>query len=93
MANDLTKQPWMVDTAAGTVLTTERLKVKGVRWVGATTAGHQAVITDRNSRTVWESVAAGANHVESDLIESEDPGWDGLRVPTLGSGRLYIELK
>ena len=89
MANDLTKNPWQVDTAAGTVLTTMKLRVKGVRWVGATTAGHTAIIHDQNSRIVWRSVATGANYVESDLIEND---WDGLIVPTLASGILYIEL-
>jgi hypothetical protein len=92
MANDLTKNPWLIDTPGATTLTTERLYVKGVRWVGASTAGHQAVIQDRNSRVVWESVASGADHVESDLIETPDAGWDGMKVPTLQSGKLYIEL-
>lgn len=78
-----------MDTPATTVLTTMKLRVKGVRWVGATTAGHTAIIHDRNSRIVWRSVATGANYVESDLIEND---WDGLIVPTLASGILYIEL-
>ena len=89
MANDLTKRPWKVDTAAATVLSSDRLRVKGVRWVGATTAGHTAIIHDKNSRVVWSSVATGANYVESDLIEND---WEGLIVPTLGSGILYLEL-
>ena len=89
MANDLTKNPWKIDTAAATVLSTLKLRVKGVRWVGATTAGHTAVIHDQNSRLVWTSVATGANYVESDLIEND---WDGLIVPTLASGILYLEL-
>ena len=70
-------------------MTTMKLRVKGVRWVGATTAGHTAIIHDQNSRIVWRSVATGANYVESDLIEND---WDGLIVPTLASGILYIEL-
>ena len=94
MANDLTKQPWKVGTAAATVLSADALRVRGVRWVGATTAGHTAVIQDKNARIVWSSVATGANYVESDMVNTGDRGWDwdGLIVPTLASGILYIEL-
>lgn len=94
MANDLLKNPWKVDTAAATVLTTAALRVRGVRWVGATTAGHTAIIHDQNARVVWSGVATGANYAESDMINTGDRGWDwdGLIVPTLASGILYIEL-
>ena len=94
MANDLTKNPWKVDTQAATVLSTSPLRVRGVRWVGGTTAGHLATIKDQNGRIVWTSVAAGANHVESDLTNSGPNGWnwDGLIVDDLDSGILYIEL-
>ncbi len=93
MGNDLTKNPWLVDTAASTVLSADALRIRGVRWVGATTAGHAATITDKNARIVWTSVATGANYVESDMINTGDRGWDwdGLAVPTLASGKLYIE--
>jgi len=93
LANDLLKNPWKVDTAAATILSTELLRIKGIRWVGATTAGHTAVIQDKNARVVWSSVASGANYVESDLINDGDRGWnwDGLVVATLASGILYIE--
>jgi hypothetical protein len=90
MANDLTKNPWRVDTPGASVLAADRIYVKGVRWVGATTAGHEAIIQDKNNRNVWRSLAAGANNVESDLIESIPGYWDGMKVPTLGSGELYI---
>lgn len=90
MANDFTGNPWQVDTAA--VLTTERVRVRGIRWVGGTTAGHTAVIKDNKSDTVWSSVAAGANNVESDLFADRGMNFDGLNVTTIASGVLYIEL-
>lgn len=89
MANDLTADPWIVDTAGAGVLSTNKIYIKSVRWVGGTTAGHTAVIHDQKSNIIWSSVASGANYVESEIIEQ----WiDGLIVPTLASGTLYIQI-
>lgn len=94
MAVDLTSNPWIVPSAdaSATPLTTNNVHVKGIRWTGATTAGHTATITDAAGKVKWTSVASGANYVESDLIEGPSgAGWAGVVVPTLGSGTLYIE--
>lgn len=91
MANDLTKNPWIIDTAGAGALTTLNAKIKGFRWVSAAAAaGHACVVQDQNSRTIWESVAAGANHVDADTFDSTDTV-SGIKVPTLASGKLYIE--
>jgi hypothetical protein len=90
MANDLTTNPLVVDTAAATVLWTDYFKPKSVRWVGATTAGHAAEIQDQNGKVMYRAVADGANFIDDALIEREDPGWNGFKVPTLDSGKLYI---
>ena len=89
--SDLTKNPWIVDTASGTAITTDDIRMKSIRWVGATTAGHTATIKDRAGRVKWTSVAAGANHVEAELIEN-DMFWDGIIVDDLDSGILYLEI-
>lgn len=91
MANDLTTNPWVIDTASASVLSSMLMRVKTVRWVGATTAGHKATIKDRNGKVMWDSVAAGANYVESELIE-DITSWDGIAVTALDSGKLYITL-
>ena len=89
MANDLTQDPLIIDTAAATVLSTNNLYIKSIRWVGATTAGHTAIIHDQASNVIWSSVASGANYVESEIVEQ----WvNGLIVPTLASGVLYIQI-
>jgi hypothetical protein len=62
--------------------------LKGIRWVGATTAGHACIIQDADSVVLWESLASGANYVESDLMERT---WQkDFKLTTLGSGRVYI---
>jgi len=89
MANDLTANPIKVDTAGATALTSKTFTVYKIRWVGATTAGHTAVIHNEASQVIFAAEATGANYTES---ESFDPAQivAGLIVPTLGSGALYI---
>ena len=91
MANDLTLNPLKIDTAGNDLLTTP-LRVRKIRWVGGTTAGHTAVIQDQNSNPFWSSVASAANYVEESDFSTDDSQrtvLNGLSV-TLGSGTLYI---
>lgn len=92
MANATDQNPWIIDTAGATVLTADRVRCN-LRWVGATTAGHGCIIKNAAGKTVWESVAAGANNVESDQLNGGGGpfNFDGIAVTTLASGRLYIE--
>lgn len=88
MANSLADSPWSIDTAGGSLLVTGNVRLKRIRWVGATTVGHQAVIQDANNRIVWEEVAPGANFSTSEDGEFFFAG--GCKVTTLGSGKLYL---
>lgn len=88
MANNLSNSPIIIDTPGAGVLIPDLIRVKGIRWVGSTT-GHTAIITDASDNVKWESIATGP--VEADLIEDKNP-WRGLKVPTLQSGRLYIDI-
>ena len=89
MANDLTQNPLILDTAATTLLQDGPCFIKSVRWVNATTAGHTAVLQDAESNVWWDSIASGANYVEEDMIER----WvTGIRLTTIGSGKVYVEL-
>jgi len=91
MANDVTNSPFIIDTPGAGVIFAQAIRVRGIRWVGGTTAGHLVSVTDSNDIEKWASEAAGANHVEADDIYDEKL-WQGLKVPTLQSGKLYIEL-
>jgi len=47
------------------------------------------VITDGNDKTIWEDSANGSNYDKADLLET---WWnEGIKVPTLDNGILYIE--
>ena len=97
MANVFYEKQYIIDTAGSTLLREtlapgESLlsNIKGIQWVGATTAGHQCVIQSSDNIVYWESVASGANFDTYFLIERV---WQkDFKVVTLGSGRLYIYL-
>lgn len=80
--------PIIVAAPSNDLVRVEPLTIKQVRWIGATTAGHQCVIQDANDNILWDSEAAGANYVEADSLDRE---WrDGFKVTTLDSGALRI---
>lgn len=93
MANDLTINPLRVDTAGAGAIVTTPIRIHKIRWTGATTAGHTAVIRDQNNNHFWSSVASGANYVEESDFSTDQLQRNvinGLIVPTLGSGVLHI---
>ena len=90
MANNLGANPFIIDTPGAGVLYSRVIDVVLIRWISpGAAAGHQVLIQDQNGVNKWETVAPGANYAEADHIDLLDP-WNGLIVPTLSSGRLYI---
>jgi hypothetical protein len=87
MANDLTMNPWKLDTTGA--LSSENVRIERARWVGGTTAGHTCEVRDGAGKTIVAFVATGANY-------SEDvPVWrevTGVTLQTLGSGTLYLSI-
>jgi hypothetical protein len=80
----------VIDTAGATVLTNRVMDVYLIRWVSpSAVAGHAVLITDTNDVPKWETCANGGNYVEADHIGLNE-AWQGLKVPTLSSGKLYI---
>lgn len=89
MANDVTGVPLIIDTAGSSTLTDYTFTATKIRWVGATTAGHTVSVQNKNGVVKFAGEATGANYSES---EHFDPPliFEGLKVPTLGSGKIYI---
>ena len=92
MANDLTQNPWKIDTAGAGIISAMNLYVKSLRWVGATTAGHTVTVKDSAGKVKYTSMASGANYVENALIEN-NVRWNGLIVDVLASGIIYLEYR
>lgn len=95
MGNVLNKQPIVIDTAGATVLFTDTLFIRRIEWVNGTTVGHTAIVRDQNGNTFWEaSLPVALQPVAADFSDKRDTARriDGLVVPTLASGKLYIYL-
>lgn len=91
MANELRDHVWVVDTASATLVEATSMRIQTIRWIGATTAGHEAIIKNGRGKIVWASVANAANFLdESHGLDFRTQ--DGFAVTTLGSGLLYIYL-
>ncbi|MDH4235607.1 MAG: hypothetical protein OEW25_01445 [Nitrospira sp.] len=94
MSNDITGNPYIVDTASSTLVTARRLRIQSVRWVSvAASAGDAVSVQNALGQVLWSSSATGSNYAEAQNWPHESPlVADGLKVPTLGSGSLYISL-
>lgn len=97
MANDLTKRPWFVDTAA--TLTTDEVVLRRIVCVGnASVAGDAAIIQDGSGKTIARFRATGANFKDEEVFHHDGDHiagarFTGLIVQTLTTGmELYIHL-
>lgn len=94
MANNVTRNPFYIDTAAAASVIIGRLEITKIRWVSPNAAaGHQCIIQDGAGLPVWESIAPADDHIDSDGWTDENPlVVVGLTVPTLASGVVYINV-
>ena len=94
MSNDVTNNPYVIDTASSALVSANRLRIQSIRWAApSATAGSAVSVQSALGKVLWASSANGANYVEQANYPIESPlVADGLKVPTLGSGTLYISL-
>src|SRR5687768_1517581 len=99
MANDLTGNPWIIDTASATPVTTDTVYVDFFEWVIGTdgVADDALVVTDNKATPDVEfaAFASGKNQtIEKNFAGSSMASKEcrGLIVSTLGRGKLYVHL-
>ncbi len=90
MANDTSRKPWSLDTAA--VITADRMRIQSLRWVilsgGAT--GDNLQLEDSNGERIWESVnTAGTEFNDVDYPYAD---FEGFEVAAIDAGILYVTL-
>jgi hypothetical protein len=96
MANDLTKNPLIVDSATSNALipTTQTIVIERIRWHDAGgSAGDRAVVQDGFGNLLWNTTASGSNYEEVEdmtWLQKKTRTLHGLLVPTLSSGTLNI---
>ena len=94
MANRTEANPWCIDTASATPITTDKIRIAKIVWdAEGASAGSNAIIThNRPGKGVfWARTASGANFTgESDTFRGVSGDCFGVIVPTLDAGTLYI---
>ena len=104
MANDLTRNPWILDTPAS--ITTAPVRPSRVRWVSVSAAQDDTVVlqdnppvqkanvaygnTDNTPRNVLELLASGADTDPPEKTFSLETVWNGLKLTTISSGKVYV---
>jgi len=97
MANTTNQTPYILDTVANNIVT-GTIWIAKIRWVGATTLGHECQIKDGAGKIIWDSFALGASYVETDTypmphhLVCQGDATTGISVTILASGKLYIYL-
>ena len=85
MSDDLTSNPWVVDTTG--TKTSAEIRISRIAWKNATTLNHTVLVVDGNGKTIFEDFASGATYNVSEPIGRV---YTGLAVSTINSGKLYI---
>ena len=88
MANDISANPWKIDTAAAGVIYAGPIKIENIIWANEAAAA-TLLITDANGKTIVSATAT------SGLLQQAfgKIGWvRGLIVSTLSSGVLTIAI-
>lgn len=93
MANRTNANPFVIDTASATPITRQKIRIQKLRWdAEAAAAGDNVVVTNTRAGldVFWAATAAGVDaQIESDFLGTAGD-CDGMIVPTLNSGKLYI---
>ena len=92
MANDIGGNPWKIDTASATAIYNDKVWIQKLVWHEPTTAGHVLSVTDKDGKVIWDKTAlAGGAGLDYEL--EVEGAFDGLIVPTMSSGTLYVYIK
>ncbi len=93
MANNLTGNPWILDTTGSTV-SADKIRVAKIRWdAEGAAAGNNAILTNTAGRVFWAASATGVNFDhESENFIGVAGDVQGLKVGTLDAGKLYVYL-
>lgn len=89
MANDITLNPIVVDTATDAIIVSGTFVVDFIRWTSGGSAGDLVTIQDKDGNKKWATVAGGTNYVEESHFR-KPLIFNGLKVPTLQAGTIYI---
>ena len=88
MANNLASNPWVLDTAAVTVLFPGHIIVNAFEWEGYALDTDTVVVKDGNGKEVWK--ANGFSDLTAAYSGAGSFSIQGLALTTLASGKLRV---
>ena len=90
MANDITGNPWILDTAES--VTTNPFRCKYIEWTPEAD-GDDLLLVDNAGNTIWtrKAIAGDANQGISE-DKRIDGTLNGLSITTIDSGTVYVYL-
>jgi hypothetical protein len=94
MANDVTRNPWVLDTVGivwGTVAQPLPARIGQIEFAGYSVDTDTCEVQDLDSKTIW--IGNGAADLET--VRSGKIGWShrGLKVSTLTAGKVYVYIE
>lgn len=95
MANDTTTRTWVIDTASANAIAaaTYKLRLRQITWVYENPVpGDSAVVQDANGKAILTLTPAMAGR-GYEIEATRGRFFDGLKVPTLSGGQLFIEVE
>lgn len=87
MSNDITSNPWIIDTVGA--IFAGKISIDRISWKNATTLNHTVLIVDGSGKTIFEDFASGATYNTSQPIGRE---YTGVTITTLQSGKIYLDV-
>lgn len=92
MANDITGNPYILDTATDSVSPTGAFhEIYMVRWTSGSVADAIS-LQDAAGKVKWSATGTIANNVDYSYFQPA-LAMNGLKIPTLGSGKVYVYAK
>lgn len=90
MANDVTGNPWVLDTPGAGLVWTGNVKIANAELAGYAADADNAILKDAAGRVV--AVLNGS--VDLQTVRTGKIAWvnGGLAIPTLTSGKVYVYL-
>lgn len=90
MANDLTRTPWIIDTASATTIKSGLTFVKDLTFSGYASGGDTAVIQDDRGRAILTLTGLGTLNPIAAPLPADGIWIRDIKVTTLGSGIVTI---
>ncbi len=100
MGNIITNNPWIIDTASATAvvdsvtatqIATDLIRISKIRWEDGNVAGGEAIVQDKNGVEFWKATIENITDAPRETeFQGQSGNINGMIVPTLAAGKLYI---